>query len=206
MKIFKALPAVFCMLLIVQSGYSQNCALTCPDNLVVSATNGQEGAIVNYPAMTAPSGCGTLTYTPASGSFMRLGSHSVIITTTSGQKCSFTVTVTDNEPPVVSPITLSRTVLWPASEKMKKVGVYYTVSDNGEAVKTTVTVTSNAPAGEAPDFEVIDKEEIRLKASRLPDGSPRIYTITVSAVDEAGNKTSRTTTIAVSKTMIAAAN
>src|SRR5688572_2833889 len=100
MKIFKALSAVFSLFLVVQSGYSQNCTLTCPDNLVVSATSGQEGAVVNYPAMAPPSGCGTLTYTPASGSFMRLGSHSVIITTTSGQKCSFTVTVTDNEPPV----------------------------------------------------------------------------------------------------------
>jgi hypothetical protein len=206
MKSIKALSVIFTILLLAQSGYSQNCTLTCPDNLVVSATAGQEGAVVNYPAMASPSGCGALTYTPASGSFMRLGSHSVIITTTSGQKCSFTVTVTDNEPPVVSPITLSRNVLWPVSDKMKKVGVYYTVSDNGEAVKTTVTVTSNAPTGEAPDFEVIDKEEIRLKASRLPDGSPRIYTITVTAVDDAGNKTTRTTTIAVSKTMIATAN
>ena len=196
----------FMLLGITQIGYSQNCALICPDNLVVSATGGQEGAIVNYPAMKPPEGCGTLTYTPASGSFMRLGSHSVIITTSTGQKCSFTVTVTDNEPPVLSPITLSRTVLWPASNKMKKVGVFYTVSDNGEEVNTAVTVSSNAPAAEGPDFEIIDKEEVRLKASRLADGSPRIYTITVTATDEAGNKTTRTTTIAVSKTMIAVAN
>jgi hypothetical protein len=63
-------------------------------------------------------------------------------------------------------------------------------------------VSSNATDG-IKDWEIIDEGELRLKASRLSDGSPRIYTITVTATDDAGNKTKRTTTIAVSETMIA---
>jgi len=182
--------------------HAQNCTLTCPATMVVKAENGKEGTIVNFPAMTAPAECGTLTYTPASGSFFRLGSHSIIITSSSGQKCSFTVTVADNEPPVLSELSLSRKVLWPASNKLKRVSVSYTSSDNAEQVKTDIAVTSNATDG-IKDWEILDNHQLRLKASRLPDGTPRIYMITVTATDEAGNKTSRTTSIAVSRTMIA---
>jgi hypothetical protein len=93
-------------------------------------------------------------------------------------------------------------MLWPASNKMKKVGLNYTVKDNGVDVKTEVTVYSNAIDG-IKDYEIIDNRNVRLLSSRLPDGSPRMYTITVTAADEAGNKTTRTTTISVSNTMTA---
>ncbi|MEO7922643.1 MAG: hypothetical protein ABIR30_03135 [Chitinophagaceae bacterium] len=202
MKFLQAISfAAICMSIHLHSG-AQNCVLNCPANIVVKAENGKEGANVSFPAMSSPEGCGTLTYTPASGSFFRLGSHSIILTSSSGQKCSFSVTVADNEPPSLSPITLSRQMLWPASNKMKKVGVNYTTSDNALNVKTALSVTSNATDG-VKDWEIVEDKLVRLKASRLPDGSPRIYMITVTATDEAGNKTSRTTSIAVSKTMVA---
>lgn len=181
---------------------SQNCQFTCPENIIVSADAGKEGAYVNLPALTLSPECGTATYTPASGSFFRLGSHSIILNTVSGQKCSFTLIVADKEPPVLSPLTLSRANLWPANNKMKKVKVKFTTSDNGGSVTTDITVTSNATNG-IKDWEIIENGELRLKASRLPDDSPRIYTITVTATDESGNKTRRTTTIAVSETMVA---
>ncbi len=179
---------------------AQPCTLTCPENMVVSSDPGKEGTVVNYPKFNFPAECGSITYTPASGGFMRMGSHSVIVQTSTGQKCSFTVTVTDNEPPVLSDIVLTRNMLWPASNKLKKVGLSYTVTDNGVDVKTVTTVTSNATDG-IGDWEKIDDRNFRLKASRLPDGSPRIYTFTVTATDEAGNKSTRTTTIAVSNTI-----
>ena len=85
---------------------------------------------------------------------------------------------------------------------MKKVGVYYTASDNAQNVKSVLTVSSNTETV-VDDWQIVNEHLVRLKASRLPDGEPRIYTITVTATDEAGNKTTRATTIAVSKTMIA---
>ena len=182
--------------------HAQNAVINCPANMVVSADPGKEGAIVNFPAL--PPELGSATITPASGSFFRLGSHSVIVTTASGQKCSFTVIVTDNEAPELSRIRLSREKLWPVSNKMKKIVLNYTVTDNTGKVNSTVMVSSNATDG-IQDWEIVDEHLVRLKAARLPDDSPRIYTITVTATDEAGNKTKRTTSIAVSRTMTAVA-
>lgn len=185
-------------------GIAQSCTLTCPSNIVVKADSAKEGATVTLPSVTYMGNCGTISYNPASGSFFRLGSHSVTVTSSSGQKCSFTVTVTDNESPSLSLISLSRSQLWPANDKLKKVGVYYTSSDNAQDIKTEISVSSNATDGPR-DWEIVDDHLLRLKASRLPDGSPRIYIITVTAIDEAGNKTTRKTSIAVSKTMTAIA-
>lgn len=180
---------------------AQNCVLKCPDNIVVPAVLGTEGTEVTFPELNQLSGCGSLSYSRPSGSFFRLGSHSIIVISSTGAKCSFTVTISDNEPPKISEINLSREVLWPANNKLKKVNVFYNVSDISEEVKSTMTVTSNARDG-VKDWEYIDDHSLRLKASRLSDGSPRIYTITVTAVDEAGNATTRSTTIAVSQTIL----
>lgn len=181
---------------------AQSCTVSCPSNIIVTSDKGQEGAKVSFTGASTVGDCGTLSYSPASGSFFRLGSHSVIVTSSTGQKCSFTITVTDNEPPSLSPLVLSRQTLWPASNKLKKVKVDYSTSDNGENVKTILSVSSNT-SDEIKDWEIVDDHLVRLKASRLSDGSPRIYMITVTSTDEAGNKTTRTTSIAVSKTMTA---
>ncbi len=204
MRLFKAISLTVIFLCTYVLSSAQNCILTCPANIVIKADAGKEGALVNFPSATMSAECGTVTYSTPSGSFFRLGSHSIIVTTSTGQKCSFTVTVTDNEPPFLSPLTLSRASLWPASNKMKKVGIYYNTSDNGEKVNTTITVSSNATDG-IKDWEIVDEHLVRLKSSRLPDGTVRVYTVSVIATDEAGNKTTRTTSIAVSKTMVAKA-
>lgn len=202
MALIKMSFAAGILMLLITTGYSQNCTLTCPENIIVTADPGKEGTNVKLPSLALGTDCGSYKYSPASGSFFRLGSHSIILTTAGGQKCSFTIVVTDNEPPVLSPISLSRTSLWPANNKLKKTKVRFTTSDNGGAVTTDIAVSSNATDG-IKDCDVIDNGELRLRSSRLPDGSPRIYTITVTATDKSGNKTKRTTTIAVSQTMIA---
>jgi len=206
MKFLAAILFISILVLSNETVSAQSCKLNCPSNIVVNTDKGQEGALVSFPPVSnvGIGDCGTITYSRPNGSFFRLGSHSVIATAATGEKCSFTVIVTDNEPPYLSPITLSRTHIWPASNKMKKTVVNYTTSDNGENVKTTLSVTSNATDG-IKDWEKVDDHLLRLKSSRLPDGGVRIYTITVSAVDEAGNKTTRTTTVAVSPTMKAVA-
>ena len=181
---------------------AQTCTLKCPENLVVKADSSKEGAIVNFPPATTSGDCGTINYSQPTGSFFRIGSHSITVTSASGQKCSFTITVTDNEPPVLSPVTLSSKKLWPPSNKMKKVAVYYTAKDNAEEVNTTLSVSSNDDSG-IRDWEVVNNHMLRLKAARLPNGEPRVYTITVSSSDMAGNTTRRITSIVVSKTMVA---
>ena len=78
-----------------------NCTISCPANITVSNDSGQCGAIVNYPAPNAVS-CGTVTCTPASGTLFPVGSTTVNCTTQAGPGCSFTVTVSDTENPVIT--------------------------------------------------------------------------------------------------------
>ncbi|MGQ0739750.1 MAG: proprotein convertase P-domain-containing protein [Bacteroidota bacterium] len=76
------------------------CTITCPANITTGNTPGLCGAIVNYPAPTTTGPCGTVTAVPASGSFFPIGTTTVTATTTAGPSCTFTITVTDTEPPV----------------------------------------------------------------------------------------------------------
>src|SRR5438045_3154532 len=103
MKTFLILPLMILSLSFSLISKAQSCIITCPGNIVAKADSGKGGTYVNFPAATVSGNCTTLTYTPASGSFFQLGSTSVIVTAASGERCSFTVTVTDNEPPVLSP-------------------------------------------------------------------------------------------------------
>lgn len=203
MKSFKAFSFAVLLILIQLTSHAQSCSLSCSSNMVIKADKGQEGAIVNIAPAGTSGECGTVTYFPASGTFFRMGSHSVTVTTSTGEKCSFTVTVTDNESPVLSELNLSLERLWPASNKMKSVAVYYTTSDNAQDVTTVLSVSSNDISSTTRDWEIVNNHLVRLKSSRLANGEPRIYTITVTSSDEAGNTMTRTTSIAVSKTMIA---
>lgn len=201
MKFLIMLSSTVLFILSQKTSSAQTCILTCPSNIVIKADSTHEGAIVRFPGANTLGNCGGIIYTPASGTFFRLGSQSVIATSADGQKCSFTVTVTDNESPVLSEIRLSSKRIWPVTNKMKKIAVYYTASDNGEDVSSVLTVSSNSQDSTSRDWEIINNHSVRLKASRLPNGEPRIYTITVISTDLAGNLTRRSISIAVSKTM-----
>ncbi len=79
------------------------CVLTCPANISVGSTPGQCGAVVNYPAPTISGPCGTVTATPASGSLFPIGTTMVNVSVSGGgPTCSFTVTVTDSQLPVIT--------------------------------------------------------------------------------------------------------
>jgi hypothetical protein len=78
------------------------CTITCPANITVSNDPNQCGAVVNYPAPTTTGTCGTITCSPASGSFFPKGTTTVTCTTTSGPSCTFTVTVNDTQPPSIT--------------------------------------------------------------------------------------------------------
>jgi HYR domain-containing protein len=81
-----------------------DCGLTAPANITVANSPNMAGAFVSYPAPTASGTCGTVTCTPASGSFYPLGTTLVTCsaTTTPVVRASFTITVTDAQPPSIS--------------------------------------------------------------------------------------------------------
>lgn len=93
---------------IVVAGAPQACTLSCPDNINATANttvNGQRGAIVTFDAASPEGDCGTITATPASGSFFPVGTTTVTVNSgTGGASCSFTVTIDDTgfDPPTIS--------------------------------------------------------------------------------------------------------
>ena len=78
------------------------CMLTCPTPVTVANDPNQCGAAVNYPAPTSTGTCGTITCAPPSGSFFPKGTTTVTCSDTGGATCSFTVTVNDTQPPIIT--------------------------------------------------------------------------------------------------------
>ena len=91
--------------------YSQ-CEIVCPNNITVNVAPGTCGAVVTYAAATTSGACGSeITYSHASGSTFLVGTTTVTVRSTeTGAECSFTITVNDNEPPVITGCPASQTV------------------------------------------------------------------------------------------------
>jgi subtilisin-like proprotein convertase family protein len=184
------------------------CTLAIANN-TATCEPGLCGAVVNYGVLVGGS-CGIVTGTPVSGSFFPVGTTPVQLLgtrqdgTTTAVDAS--VTVTDDEAPVVTNVSVDTPVLWAPNHAMVDVAVNYDAADNCSAsapVQTTLSVASNQPVeggGDgttSPDWVVIDNRHVRLRAERSGTLVNRVYTITVQAVDGAGNTTTRTVQVVV---------
>jgi len=102
-----------------------------------------------------------------------------------------------NPPPVLSNEAVSTPVLVTPNHKMNNVTVSYNVTDNCGPVTNTLSVTSNEPVNglgdgdTAPDWEIVDANHVRLRAERSGTGIGRVYTITITSTDSAGNSSSK---------------
>ena len=95
------------MIRVGSGGAPPACILECPDNINANADtteSGQRGAHVTYDPPQASGTCGTVTSSPASGSFFAVGTTIVTATSSTGNgSCSFTITVRDEgNPPVIT--------------------------------------------------------------------------------------------------------
>lgn len=141
------------------------CTLTCPANITQSNDPNQCGAVVNYPPPTTTGGCGTVTATPASGSFFPIGTTTVTVTSTAGPTCTFTITVNDTQPP---------TITCPSNIALC----------GSQAVSFTVTASDNCPG--------LTLVSVPASGSVFPVG---ITTVTSTATDAAGNTATCTFTV-----------
>lgn len=185
-------------------------SITCPGNISKPADPGVCSAVVSYSLPVVNDNCpgvGTPTCTPPSGSTFQKGATTVNCQVTDASsnvgQCSFTVTVVDGQPPVLSAFAASPTSLWPPNHKMKDVYLTHTATDNCGVVRCAVSVTSNEPVtgtgdgDTSPDWVVIDSSHIQLRAERAASGNGRIYTVTMICYDAAGNASNPETTYVV---------
>jgi hypothetical protein len=186
-----------------------DCTLTCPGNVVASNDAGECGAVVNYDAPDG-AGCGTITCDHLSGSFFDVGTTTVTCTSTAGPTCSFTVTVNDTEPPVIT--TSGPKTLWPPNHKYVTFNVgdlVSSVSDNcdssiGISSVHITRVTSDEPNNSGGDGNTTndiviaaDCKSVQLRAERMGGKNGRVYTITLSVTDSAGNTGAATVQVTV---------
>lgn len=127
----------------------------------------------------------------------------VTATDTAGNtvSCSTTVTVIDTNPPVITLVRAAPAVLWPPNHRMKTISVHVEVTDDCSATTWKIISVSSNEAEDAPgsgntspDWQIIGDHAVKLRAERSGQGSGREYTITVQAVDSAGNLSEPATT------------
>ena len=86
---------------------------------------------------------------------------------------------------------------------MVNVAVNYNVTDNCGPVTCALSVSSNEPINgtgdgdTAPDWEIVDAHHVRLRAERAGNGTGRIYTITITCRDSAGNSSNKNVRVQV---------
>lgn len=190
-------------------------ALTVPASQTLEATSAA-GAVATFAASATDAvGVTSLTYTAASGSAFAIGTTTVTVTAKDGagntSTKSFTITVRDTTAPVIASVSPSTATLWPPNHQMVAVTLKNVVTNDAVGVTGyVVTATSNEPDnglgdGDTPnDIQISGSGTlnpvINLRAERSGKGNGRVYTITVVAVDAAGNASApRTVTVSVPK-------
>jgi hypothetical protein len=189
-------------------------SITCPANIVVSAIPGTCAAPVTF-TVGATDNCSipSVVINHASGSSFPVGTTTVNATATdaagNSSNCSFTVTVTDITPPVITLNGLT-IALWPPDHKYSTIEVTDLVASASDLCDPSVNinsvriaqVTSDEPDNSGGDgnttHDIViaaDCKSVQLRAERIGGSNGRVYTITFKVTDASGN--SRTATAKV---------
>ena len=108
--------------------------------------------------------------------------------------CSFNVNVNDSEAPRMTKIIALPDVLWPVTQKMRKVFLDYQTKDNCGVPSCKISVTGNQDV--TGDWAMVSDHFVNLRATQ-DQGRERVYTVTVTCTDAAGNTTSRNVNVRV---------
>ncbi|MFP5263111.1 MAG: alpha-amylase family glycosyl hydrolase [Blastocatellia bacterium] len=187
--------------------------MTCPAAVTVSAGQSCQSPVPNVSQSVAasdnltPAGSLTIKQSPAAGTMVGAGAHVITVTATdragNSNTCATVLNVIDDAPPTVTAVGVDKPVLRPANHKMVSVRVNYLAVDNCGPVTCALGVSSNEPVNgtddgdTAPDWEVVDAHNVRLRSERAGAAGGRVYTITVTCSDPSGNSTVKTVTVTV---------
>lgn len=99
-------------------------------------------------------------------------------------------------------VSLDRTVLWPPNGKMVAISASLNRSDSGSGVASVLltSVTSNEPDSVEGDIQArigSPDTTFSVRAERVGGGKGRIYTVTYTITDDAGNQSSASATVTV---------
>jgi hypothetical protein len=187
--------------------------LTCPPSKIVAANPGQCTASLPTDLPMATDNCGTPTVAgsrsdgqPLTAPYP-LGATTITWTATdaAGNQATGTqvVTVKDAQPPTISGFSATPNRLWPPNHQLVAVTVNYTASDNcAGALTWALSATSNEPDSgldreDVPgDIQIVDAQHLKLRAERYGKRG-RVYTLTLTGTDAAGNRTQQTLTVSV---------
>jgi subtilase family protein len=194
-------------------------------NVTVAANNTMCVAEASIDDGSSDADGDALTFTQAPPSPYALGTTLVRLTVTDPKGAfsqgTGNVTVVDRTPPAIAGLSLTRTQLLPKIKKLVDYTVNYNATDVCGATTTSLSVTfanpgkgrdddDNGKPGKGEDkrdrdddgdrddkkidFIIVDNHHVRLRVDNSgPQG--RIYTITVTAVDAAGNTSSSRVTV-----------
>jgi hypothetical protein len=116
-----------------------------------------------------------------------------------GNNSKTATTTVDPTPPSINGLSADPASLWPKNHKMRDVTINYTAVDSCAGVNCQITsITSNEPVDgtgdgdTSPDWAIVDEHHVQLRAESAGGSTGRIYTITVTCVDAAGNTTIKT--------------
>jgi uncharacterized repeat protein (TIGR01451 family) len=121
-----------------------------------------------------------------------------------GNNSKTALTTVDPTPPSINGLAADPSSLWPKNHTMRDVTINYTAVDNCAGVTCQITnITSNEPVNgtadgdTSPDWVIVDNHHVQLRAESAGGSTGRIYTITVTCIDAAGNTTVKTVDVHV---------
>jgi len=189
---------------------NQNPVITCPGDITVSCAS--DVPAVDISSVTATDNCSAvvehvsdiISDSTCANRFTLTRTYKATDPAGNTATCSQVITVNDTIPPEITGLSVSQTALWPPNHKMRDITVSYTISDNClNDPNTTISVSSNEPVNGTgdgdtdPDWEIIDNNQIRLRAERAGTGNGRIYTITITTDDGCNPAVSASTEVMV---------
>jgi microsomal dipeptidase-like Zn-dependent dipeptidase len=177
-------------------------SVTVPSDIVVEAT-GPSGAMVSFSASASDTVSGSLTpaCSKTPGSTFAVGVTKVTCTAKDAAQnsasASFNVTVRDTTAPAIASLTPSVPSLWPLTKGLIAETIAVSASDAVTMPPSCAiaSVSSNEAGG--GQWQITGPLAVSLLADRNGNGNGRLYTITVSCRDAAGNAMSATTTVVV---------
>jgi hypothetical protein len=190
--------------------------ISCPANIVVNAISGTCAAPVTF-SVGASDNCSVpvVVTSRASGSSFAVGTTTVFATATdaagNSNNCSFTVTVEDITPPVIT-LNGQTIALWPPNHKYRRVNVTDLVASASDLCDPSVNinsvriaqVTSDEPDNSGGDgnttHDIViaaDCKSVQLRSERMGGSNGRVYTITFKVTDSSGNSTTATAKVVV---------